>query len=68
MQQIRLVVFAILMESRGGVVEKSPRDIALAWQTCMKCRTVEQFLAVLDHNDALKLKRWLARFGKRLAG
>lgn len=30
MQQIRLVVFAILMESRSGAAEKSPRDIIVA--------------------------------------
>lgn len=50
--------------SRGEVTPRHNRGVA----DMHEVPTVEQFLSILDHNDALKLQRWLARFGKRLAG
>ncbi len=61
-----LVVFAILMESRDGIVSKSPHDIAAAWQACARCRSVEQLTSLLDHEGRAKFQRWRGRWAQRL--
>jgi hypothetical protein len=64
--QLALVAFVILMERSDGIVGKSPRDMALAWQACQRCQNLEQLRNLLDHEGRIKLQRWQSRWAQRL--
>jgi len=51
-----LVVFAILMESGNGIVDKSPAYIWEKFQLAMISPSPEQ---LLDQKNRRKLERWL---------
>jgi hypothetical protein len=58
-----LVMFAILMENGGGILDKSPHYILEKFQTCLTVRDVEMLRGILDTANRHKFDLWLQRWG-----
>lgn len=57
----RLVAFAILMESDGGIVHKHPSYILEKWELCNSV-SIEALPALLDNFNRGRFTRWCRTF------
>ena len=58
----QIVVFAILMEGNGGILDKSPKYIQEKFHSCMNEPEMNHLLGLLDENNQIKAREWRRRW------
>ena len=59
----QLVTFAILMESGGGILNKSPDYILEKFEACSQFNSVPFLRTLLDKASQAKFDTWMRKWG-----